>query len=236
MLVTIPFNAKDGVDPRKIPATKAEILALSTDENSPFQPKQETGYYQANIPKWKEAEGLYKPHLSEITFFEPYYLASRNIQFYDETFITWGLDKVTQVYDMRKLGYNLQILPETFMVHLSHNDIKNYRAWNIGFNNGPRYSIKIKTSLDRRKEIPGLLTNTYYPSWLKRTIMCDKRDPERLNTLKEEIAFLKGEVGNYKSLLSVLVVILIFSLILLLFSSCTKNNKAIKRPRTRFSR
>lgn len=227
MIITVPYSADEGFDPKNIPQTKQDLLAYEKEGSPALIPKNETGYYQLNIPKWKKSKKIYEiTHLTEYSFFEPYYLTQRNIQLYDETFISWGNDKVTQIYDMRSAGYKLNVFPDTFMVHLSHNDLKNYKGWNTHFNSGPRHRIKVKTSIKRREVMPGLLTNTYYPQWLKKTTLCVRVEEEKIKKLEnlyELIVFTRYTIENSKHMLCLTIIILISSIIFLIMTSCNKN-------------
>lgn len=218
MLAAIPFNGDKGLDPKKIPRTKAEILEYSRRGTKPgLQPKNETGYYQLNVKKWMESDEMYEPVLSKKTFAEPYYLINRHIQLYDETFIAWGHDKVTQVYDMRAAGYKLKVLPDAYMVHLNHSDIKNYRKWNAKFNNGPRNRIKVGTAVNRRTALPGLFANTYYPEWLGDGIFCPKEKFDQISMINEEIILTEIYISDYKKLLTMMVVVLVSIIIFISF-------------------
>ena len=153
-----------------------------------------------------ESDNVYELNFSKQAFVEPYYLTNRSIQLYDETIITWGYDKGAQVYDMREVGYKLKVLPDAYMVHLSHNDIKGYKKWNTNLdNNSPRSRLKKGTADNRREVFPGLFTNTYYPEWLEDSSFCLKEEINRISALHDEIYLTKKAVAFYRTMLYVLM-------------------------------
>ena len=207
MLIAFAFDGSGGLDPKKIPKTKQEFVDYINKNREPrIEAKNCSGYRPLNARTWMKSKKMYGLNFDEGSFIEPYYLTDRNIQLYDETVITWGYDKVTQVFDMRKLGYKLKVMPDAYMVHLSHNDIKNYRKWNTKFNIGPRYQVKVGTTISRRAAFPGLLTNTYYPEWLENVTVCLTDKTVRVSMLNDEIYLAKKSIALYKRLLKLLMV------------------------------
>lgn len=207
MLIAFAFDGGDGLDPMKIPETKTELIKYVSKNNTPtISPKKSWGYRFLNGNTWMRSNKVYKLKLSKQAFVEPYYLANRNIQLYDETMITWGYDKVTQVYDMREVGYKLKVMPDAYMIHLSHNDIKGYKGWigNWG-TNMPRESMKTGTADIRRAVFPGLFTNTYYPEWLWDPCFSDKETKRNENILKK-IQSVQSSIRFYRTMLYVLMV------------------------------
>ena len=217
MLIASPFSGDAGLDPKKIPGTKAELIEYVNNNTAPgINPKKDNGYYLLNTKNWMKSRRLFELHLLDGAFYEPYYMTDRYTQLYDETFIGWGYDKVTQVFDVRRLGYKLKVMPDAYMVHLNHKDIKDYKDWNSGFKQTPRYNMKVGTSMSRREVIPGFLTNTFYPEWLKNTKACPKRSSNKLNTLYKKIDLLNASTIRYKNILYGLMTVFAFVLIALI--------------------
>ena len=216
MLIASPFSGDAGLDPKDIPGTKTDLVVYLKGKNSAIKPKKEIGYRQLSAKRWFKNKDVFELHLSGDSTFEPYYMTNRFIQLYDETFITWGHDKVTQIKDMRSLGYKLKVMPDAYMVHLNHKDIKGYTDWSTGLNKEPRYRLKVGTSSGRREAIPGFFTNTYYPEWLKNTNTSDKESSGTTNEVLKEILSTKSYIAQYKSLLYGLMTIYTFILIALI--------------------
>lgn len=82
------------------------------------------------------------------------YIGHRNVQLYDGTFVSWGFDKVTQIYGMNPLDYKLNVLPDLYIIHLNHMDIKGYKDWFSGHLRDKRHNLKIGTSSEQVEERP----------------------------------------------------------------------------------
>lgn len=219
MFIVIPLFGKKGLDPKKIPQTKEEVgKILNTPNQSTFLDMY--GYVSLDAKGWTKKDKMYEFHLPDKEVVEPYYVAHRNVQLYDETYITWGFDKVTQIYDMKSVGYKMIVLPDLFMIHLNHSDLKGFKNWEKGYLRDERHNLKIGTSVNRWTNLPGLLTNSFYPQWLKsnekRIPQCKNGGDKRLAGLQIELEFTRNKVKSIKSFFAILLGVFLFSLVTLL--------------------
>lgn len=215
LFVVAPFAAAEGVKPSDIPQNKSELIALLGREstNKTLTMKQGWGYTPMESDVWINSESVYDLNVSKDFPFEPYYVTHRNTLFYDETYVTWGYDKVTHSYDMRHIDYKLKALPEAFIVHLNHNDLKGYKGWMDGFDYDGRYNLRVGTSEMRRKKLPGLLVNTYQPehTWNLTTVVnsstkCkSSKTTDKLTILRNTIATERKSAKSLKQLLYILL-------------------------------
>ena len=131
-----------------------------------------------NIPKWLKKDKVYEVTLNKNKGFEPYFVTHRNAILYDEIFNGCGFDKVSQVHDMRAMGYKLKMLPDSFIVHLNHNDLNVSSSWCRNFARSIRYQMKTADSMQRHYKFPGLFANSYDVSWVGngrcRGIQCNR--------------------------------------------------------------
>ena len=217
MLIAFAFDGGDGLDPKKIPETKLELVEYVRNKKTPtIRAKKDWGYRFLNGDTWMRSNKVYKLKLSKQAFVEPYYLANRNIQLYDETMITWGYDKVTQVYDIREVGYKLKVLPDAYMVHLSHNDIKGYNEWSTNLNvYSPRSRLKTGTAENRREVFPGLFTNAYYPEWLWDPCFSDK-ETKRNDIILKKKQSIQSSIRFYRTMLYLLMACFVAVLLVVL--------------------
>lgn len=223
MLIAFPFNGNRGLDPKKIPESKEKLLKYFKKKNPGIKPKKGTGYGELKINWWVRNKEVFELHLPRDSSFEPYYISNRYIQLYDETFVTWGFDKITQIKDMRRLGYKIKVMPDAFMVHLNHKDIKGYNEWSTGLNRGPRYRTKVGTSLGRMAAIPGFITNTFYPEWLKDVRGMDLGSSSTPDEVHKEIFSARRSIAKYKNLLYAFTTVYTFTMIFLI--------NTIRKPR-----
>ena len=211
MFLVFSVFGKQGLLPDKIPQSKAEIAKILSNETQDTFNTDIWGYELYNFTHWLKMDEIYNFTYSIKSQFEPYYVTHRNAQFYDETYVTWGFNKVTQIFDMNAVGYSMKVLPDVFMIHLNHSDIKGFKYWRTSYNFGGRHQLKIGTSTNRFQKLPGLLTNTYYPEWLRDKpdkFYCDYRSLEKLSSLKRDIKIAKSTVHMHKSLIIVLLCLL----------------------------
>lgn len=217
-LVSIFFGNK-GLDPKKIPQTKKELEKVLKTPNQTSFTTDIFGYRTFNISEWLESKEMYDFEYNISTSYEPYYVVRRNSQLYDETFVTWGYNKVTQIFDMNVVGYKMKILPDSYMIHLNHSDLKGFKYWFKGFKQDARNQMKVGTSINRWQNLPGLLTNTYFPPWLNRnatkiTICEDYYSKDKLDMLENDIITIKQSIHTSKviviSLMGVFVLLLVF--------------------------
>ena len=224
LFFTTFFDAKKGVSLSDIPQNKSELISLwNRKGDKPILPRDRGALRELNYQKWKGTNDIYEVYTT--SYFEPYPVAHRTAQFYDETYVTWGVDKVEQVRSMKKLGYKTKVLPDAFVIHLSHDDLaKDYKGWYDGLNDGPRTQMKLGTSDNRKKALPGLLANTYYPHWLRsisnktnNTNVCG--DTLRAYMLHNSIDATKTSIIMLKKILYCLVVNLV---VLCMIAICIK--------------
>lgn len=220
MFLVSSFFGGKGLDPKKIPQTKAEIEKLLDDPEQTTLTTAVSGYKDYNLTKWLKSTEIYDFNYNVLSSYEPYYVAHRNIQYYDETYVTWGYNKVTQLFDMNTVGYKVKILPDAFMIHLNHNDIKGFKSWNKGFKKEQRHHMKVGTSTNRWLQLPGLLINSYFPPWAERNgsivMPCEQSSAQRLAVVKDKLKSTKESIHVYKTfcvvLLGVLVGIVLFAI------------------------
>ena len=223
MFIVAPFDGVKGIGLDKVPQNKYELLKLLNKEgnNKSFKLRRSWGYIEFDYDKWFNQSNVYTHELISNSAFEPYFVTHRNTPFYDESYVTWGFDKLEQVLDMTTMGHKMKVLPEAFMVHLCHEDLKGFKHWGNKFNPGARYHLKIGTSEKRRKEFPGLLFNTYRPQWLKNTSTtyhsCISYEPsQRLFRLRKSINKAQANTKTLKHLFIVLLIALAFLCMVLL--------------------
>lgn len=214
MFLVSSFFGNKGLDPKKIPQTKPEISKILTNSTQTTFISGKWGYRAYNLAQWLENNDIYEINYNLPLAYEPYYVCDRFVQLYDETFVTWGYDKVTQILDMNALGYKMKFLPDTFMIHLNHSDIKGFKSWSDKERPDDRSHLKVGTSVNRWSKLPGLLTNTYSPSWVKggkEFVLCnDYFGMQKLTNLKDEIESTTHMLFMYKIFLYIFICVLFF--------------------------
>lgn len=220
MFSVMPLFGCKGITADKIPQTKQKVREILHDPNQTVFFDM-YGYMSLDAKGWSNKSEMYQFELPEMEIIEPYYVAHRNVQLYDETYITWGFNKVTQIYDMKSVGYKIMILPDVYMVHLNHSDIKGFKNWDKGYVHDERHNLKIGTSVNRWMNFPGLLTNTHYPQWLKSNFMASEPcispvGDHRLSELNSEIKFVGNTIGTLKTMLIGFLIALTGSIIFML--------------------
>ena len=205
MFVVMPLFDNKGMSPKEILQTKEEVRRiLHTPNQTTFADVR--GYVSLDPKGWPEKDGMYEFQYPANESAEPYYVAHRDIQLYDETLVTWGLNKVTQIFDMNAVQYRMVVLPDVFMVHLNHASIKGFSYWKRGFRNDKRNGMKIVTAASRWKNLPGMLTNAYYPPWLRLKaqdiIYCNANDDNyiynRLIEIRSKLDAARSNVKSFK--------------------------------------
>lgn len=225
LFVTPAFDAIDGIELEHIPKNKKELIAIlkKPEDKREIYPKKYPSYRPQNISKWMNKKGIYKVIMSRGDYFEPYFVTHRYTMLYEEMFNSYGYNKLSQVESMQKTGHSFKMLPDTFIVHLSHGTIKNYTPWDEQFSKNKRYMMKDNTFRAMKNFLPGLFVNSYYPSWLKKADILDcssHLNPSQRKFLtkvmleKKKISFLKKSFW-----------IGICILILLLINACTPYKK-----------
>ena len=182
-LFVIPIlNATRGIEPEMIPQTKEELAAILEKPISEqtVQIRDQLSYKPLKIMEWLNKTDIYNITLEPKELFEPYFVAHRSMQFYDEIFNSYGFNKLSQVYDMRNLGYNMVMLPDVFAIHIDHTSL-NSTDWFKTYGKYSRYSLKVGAFVTRYKELPGMLTNTYEPPFIRSN-----------NTFKDFKGFIEG--------------------------------------------
>ena len=202
MFLVFSFFGRQGLLPDKIPQSKAELAKILSNKTQEAFTTDIWGYEHYNFTHWLKTDEIYNFTYPSKSQFEPYYVTHRNAQFYDETYVTWGFNKVTQIFDMNAVGYSMKVLPDVFMVHLNHSDIKGFKYWKGEYSYDRRHHLKVGTSTNRFQKLPGLLTNTYYPDWLRNNtinLSCEYSNTERLIALRSKIKTAKSTVRMYKT-------------------------------------
>lgn len=151
-----------------MPQTKSElatILAKPEGERT-VRIRDDISYRPLEITRWLKEDDIYDIKLLPNAHFEPYYVAHRDLQYYDEIFNSYGLNKLSHMYDLRNLDYKMKMLPDVFAIHIDHKSL-NQTDWSKGFGIHERYTIKAGAFVTRHTELPGLLTNVYKPLLLE---------------------------------------------------------------------
>ena len=210
-LFVIPsLDGASWADSSMMPQTKSELAAILAKpvEEQAVKIREDISYRPLEITRWLKETEIYDLKLLPNAHFEPYFVAHRDIQYYDEIFNSYGLNKLSHVYDLRNLDYKLKMLPDVFGVHLSHKSL-NQTDWSKGFGIHSRYTIKAGAFVARHTSLPGLLTNEYVPSYLKSYKMKMDSCPQRkCNTYEREEL-----IGSIKTLRFTLYVSSMLSLV-----------------------
>ena len=221
LFISPALDAAKDVGVERIPKSKAELVEIL---NKPYEErfikeKPQASYRLQNIPKWKNMNGTFEIVLSKGKFIEPYFVTHRYTMFYDEIFNSYGRDKATQLETMVDIGFKMKVLPDTFIVHLSHESLKNFPNWFTGFKTDKRYELKGTTFKSFTKAFRGIYANAYYPPWLKNIDeeLCLLSNSTRFNDFQRMNAAMKGRVTLLKQslgfMLSVLGALLIFMVV-----------------------
>lgn len=70
------------------------------------------------------------PYVIEWAFhFEPYVVVQSSVAKYDERFIGYGFNKVSQITELKAQGYQFIVLPEAFIIHTPHPPSIDKKIW-----------------------------------------------------------------------------------------------------------
>lgn len=122
VFVVPTYEAREAVP---VPRTKRELLGLvRRKEARPFHLKLFIfNQYATNHAAWEalkhSEDGLraaYKVEHYEF-FYEPFYVAGKEVPRYDERFVGYGFTRNTQVYETHAAGFEFWVLDEAFALH-----------------------------------------------------------------------------------------------------------------------
>lgn len=227
------FDAENGVGLSKVPENKAELAEILRlpESKQIIKPKKPQSYLAQNVSYWLGQSEIYNSGVRPKDPFEPYFVAHRNIMFYDEIFNGCMFDKLSHMYNMRALGYKLKMVPDAFIVHLSHKALKHYHDWCSGYNTGPRYLMKKYSYEALAYRLKGFLRNEYYPPWLHNgtinTSLYERCKCENNAESQKRLEFAKSRVALLRSafkLFTLLLVVLLAAFMVL----TTKRNSEMK--------
>jgi len=105
-----------------IPETKSKLLELvEQNQAQMFHAYWYHGQGHTNHQKWETTDVMY-PTETYNPSYEPYLIYSQDSPFCDERFYGYGSNKCACVYELVLAGYELQVLPESFIVHRPHGE------------------------------------------------------------------------------------------------------------------
>ena len=80
-----------------------------------------------NYTLWTTAD---RPYIVEWAFhFEPYIVVDRSVPRYDEKFLGYGWNKVSQITALKAEGYEFVVLPNEFIIHSPHKRTTDREIW-----------------------------------------------------------------------------------------------------------
>ena len=82
---------------------------------------------QTNFSFWAETSHPYK--IEWAFHFEPYIVAKRDVIQYDERFVGYGWNKVSQITELKAQGYEFVVIPNGFVVHSPHKHSIDREVW-----------------------------------------------------------------------------------------------------------
>jgi len=105
-----------------IPETKSKLIQLASQNQAQmFHSYWYQGQGHTNHPKWESTNVMY-PIETYYFKYEPYLIYPQDAPFCDERFFGYGSNKCACVYELVVAGYDLQVLPESFIVHRPHGE------------------------------------------------------------------------------------------------------------------
>eukprot|EP00281_Chroomonas_sp_CCMP1168_P020740 CAMPEP_0206225024 /NCGR_PEP_ID=MMETSP0047_2-20121206/7334_1 /ASSEMBLY_ACC=CAM_ASM_000192 /TAXON_ID=195065 /ORGANISM="Chroomonas mesostigmatica_cf, Strain CCMP1168" /LENGTH=525 /DNA_ID=CAMNT_0053648011 /DNA_START=438 /DNA_END=2013 /DNA_ORIENTATION=- len=116
----LPAFQIDGADPEAaIPLTKEELRAMGEGIHQVHNDASRTiAHANTDYTRWMGASEMYK---AQYKFpYEPYFLAPKTIPKFDPRFYGYGNDKASHCYELNAAGWSFEILPEAFVVHVTH--------------------------------------------------------------------------------------------------------------------
>lgn len=114
-----------------IPQTKTQLLS-KLDEGLVYTFRYQDwpkGHAPTNYAKWRTAIKPYKVLWEED--FEPYIVVNKDVPIYDTRFVGFGWNKVSHIMELAVQGYQFEVLPNAFIVHMPHSpsfDIAKHRS------------------------------------------------------------------------------------------------------------
>ncbi|KAK8767138.1 hypothetical protein V5799_006072 [Amblyomma americanum] len=155
-----------------VPRTKRELLAMvRRGEARPFHQKSFVfNQYATNHAAWEalphSEDGLHAayPVKRYEFFYEPFYVAGKEVPRYDERFVGYGFTRNTQVYETHAAGFQFWVLDEAFALHRG---MQNHRArgyWRERQNTlNYRKLAGFQRDVRRKYRIPAPTTTTTTP-------------------------------------------------------------------------
>ena len=80
-----------------------------------------------NYTVWANATHPYKVEWA--FHFEPYVVVRRDVARYDERFVGYGWNKVSQITELKAQGYDFVVLPQVFTIHSPHKRTSDREIW-----------------------------------------------------------------------------------------------------------
>ena len=106
----------------EIPETKSELLELvEQNQARMFHSYWYHGQGHTNHQKWETTTEMYSIETYHFKY-EPYLIYPQTAPFCDERFVGYGSNKCACVYELVVAGYDLKVLPESFVIHRPHGE------------------------------------------------------------------------------------------------------------------
>jgi hypothetical protein len=127
-------DLRSGDDSIAWPLTKHELLAWKTAGRvvAYDDPDWPLGHADVQYERWANTTAVYDVDRANV-YFEPYFVARTNdLPWYDERYRGYGAgDKALHFHLLYKLGFDVKVLPDHFILHLPHKD-NNWRGNAMG--------------------------------------------------------------------------------------------------------